>query len=182
MVAKQSLLNTNNRHRRLQQCHIEKNFLGSQRKMTTRPIQTMLLAAASAVLAGCGGAYDASLTGRVTLDGNVLPRGTVAFHPVVGGPAAYSTIEEDGSYRVRTGREDGLPAGEYDVTVTAHEPSTITQTATGGPPPPGKAITPAWYRAKDTSGLRLTVTPGRNKIDLELSSQPPPGWNPRASR
>lgn len=133
---------------------------------------------AVAATAGCGGPYDATLTGTVTLDGNALPRGTVAFHPLSGGPGAYATIDPDGTYDVRTGRERGLPAGEYEVTVTAHEPSTITQTATGGPPPPGKAITPAWYRWKESSGLRVTVDRGSNEINLELTSQPPPGWNP----
>jgi hypothetical protein len=129
--------------------------------------------------AGCGGPYDATVTGVVTLDGKVVPRGTVAYQPAAGGPPAYARIEENGSYVVRTGREEGLPSGEYSVTVTANEPPATTQTASGGPPPPGKPITPLWYRTKNTSGLSFTVSPGDNEINLELKSQPPPGWNPR---
>ena len=133
-------------------------------------------------VAGCGGAYDSMVLGVVTLDGKVVPRGTVAYQPVTGGPAAYAPIAENGSYVVRTGREKGLPSGEYAVTVTANEPSAVRQTEKGGPPPPGKLITPMWYRSKDTSGLRYTVNPGDNEINLELTSKPPAGWNSRGRR
>lgn len=152
--------------------------------MIVRRILPTVVAAAlvASGIAGCGGPYDATLIGKVTLDGNGLPRGTVAFHPVSGGPAAYARIEEDGTYLVRTGREEGLPAGEYDVTVTANEPSAVTQTASGGPPPPGKPITPEWYRSKETSGLRYTVEQGRNEINIDLTSEPPAGWNPGRRR
>ncbi len=129
-------------------------------------------------ISGCGGVYDSTVTGAVTLDGTAVPRGTVTYHPTAGGPAAYAPIEEDGSYTIHTGREEGLPSGEYQVTVAANEPPMVQQTAAGGPPPPGKPITPLWYRAKDTSGLRFTIERGDNEINLELKKQPPAGWNP----
>jgi hypothetical protein len=128
---------------------------------------------------GCDGAYDATASGIVTLDGNIVPRGTVAFHPVAGGPAAYARIEENGGYVIRSGRDVGLPPGEYFVTVAANEPPTVAQTAQGGPPPPGKPITPAWYASKGSSGLKVVVETGNNELNLELKSTPPPGWNPR---
>jgi hypothetical protein len=129
-------------------------------------------------VAGCDGAYDATASGIVTLDGNIVPRGTVAFHPVAGGPAAYARIEKNGGYVVRTGREVGLPPGEYFVTVAANEAPTVAQTAQGGPPPPGKPITPAWYASRNSSGLKVVVESGDNELNLELNSTPPPGWNP----
>jgi hypothetical protein len=130
-------------------------------------------------VAGCGGTFDSAVSGVVTLDGNTVPRGTISFQPKAGGPAAYAQIEQDGSYVVRTGRENGLPSGDYYVTVTSNEPPAVTQTAEGGPPPPGKAITPSWYRSRNTSGLSFVVEPGSNEINLELTSTPPAGWNPR---
>ena len=133
-------------------------------------------------LVGCGGPYDATVSGVVTLDGKVVPRGTVAYQPKAGGAPAYARIEENGTYVVHTGREEGLPLGDYFVTVTANEPPAVTQTESGGPPPPGKPITPLWYRTKDTSGLSFVVSPGENEINLELTTRPPPGWNPRARR
>lgn len=126
--------------------------------------------------AGCSGRYDAGARGVVTLDGRTVPRGTISFSPVNGGPAAYAMIGDDGHYVVRTGRDIGLPSGEYIVSITANEAPSVMQTASGGPPPPGKAITPAWYRMKETSGLKFTVKPGRNEINLELTSKPPAGW------
>lgn len=140
-----------------------------------------IVAIGLAVISGCGGTYDAAARGMVTLDGKAVPRGNVLFHSVSGGPAACASIGEDGSYVIRTGREEGLPAGDYQVSVTANEAPTVTQTSNGGPPPPGKSITPAWYRMKETSGLKYTVARGKNTIDLELTSQPPAGWKPRGA-
>jgi hypothetical protein len=124
-------------------------------------------------IVGCGSAYDASVAGVVTLDGKSLPYGLVGFYPVSPGPAAYAYIDESGKYAVRTGREEGLPPGEYQVTVAANEPPAIARTEQGLPPPPGKSVTPAWYRTKETSGLKFTVQPGENEINLELTSKPP---------
>ena len=138
----------------------------------------LILIFCTVALSGCGGAFDASARGVVTLDGQPVPRGMVTFYPVAGGPAVYGPIGSDGSYSLRTGREDGLPAGDYQASVSANEAPNVTQTAGGGPPPPGKAITPAWYRMKDTSGLKYTVKRGKNEINLELKSQPPAGWSP----
>jgi hypothetical protein len=130
-------------------------------------------------ISGCGGTYDASVSGAVTLDGNAVPRGTVAYIPAGGGPAAYSPIQENGSYSLRTGRESGLPPGEYLVTVTSNEVPAQFESKDGRPMPPGKAITPLWYRSKDTSGLKYSVVSGANEINLELTSQPPAGWKSR---
>ncbi len=131
---------------------------------------------------GCGGPYNSKVSGKVTLDSTTIPTGTVSFMPVGGGPPAYARIDSSGNYTIRTGREEGLPAGDYLVSVVANEPPAIKETAKGGPPPPGKALTPPWYRSQETSGLKFTVAPGKNNIDLELSSQPPEGWKPQRRR
>jgi hypothetical protein len=131
---------------------------------------------------GCGGPYDASVSGLVSLDGSTITRGTVTFASVDGGPTAYARIDSGGKFVVRTGREKGLPAGEYAVSVVANEAPAIKETAEGGPPPAGKPITPPWYRSQRTSGLRFMVETGSNEIDLELTSDPPPDWKPRRRR
>ena len=134
------------------------------------------------MLNGCGGVYDSSVTGVVTLDSSPVPRGTVTFKPIGTGPSAYGQVGPDGSYTLRTGREEGIPPGQYQVAVVANEPAPMKQTASGGPPPPGKPITPAWYKRPETSGLQFTVEPGSNDINLELTSQPPAGWKDPAQR
>ncbi|MGD9634828.1 MAG: hypothetical protein AB7G28_07695 [Pirellulales bacterium] len=151
--------------------------------MTERNLQSVgAVALLLITLCGCGGTYDSTVSGKVTLDGATVPCGTVTFYPSGGGPAAYARILEDGSYSVHTGREEGLPTGEYGISVSANEQSAVKQTASGGPPPPGKPITPAWYRSKDTSGLKFNVESGSNEINLDLKSQPPAGWNPGRQR
>ena len=143
---------------------------------------TWIFGVVALAMSGCGGTYDSTVSGVVTLDGSNLQRGTVAYHPVAGGPAAYARVSDDGSYHLRTGREEGLPSGEYEVTVVANEPPAERQSKLGGPPPPGKPITPPWYRAAQSSGLRFKIEPGDNDINLELKSQPPAGWKPGRTR
>ncbi len=153
-----------------------------RRLVSFNRLTCLAIAGAIAGLSGCGGTYDAYVAGNVTLDEKPVPRGTVTFNPVGGGPAAYGRIGEDGNYSLNTGREEGLPTGEYNVTVVSNEPPKKTTGARGGPPPPGKPIAPIWYRTKQTSGLKFTVNPGSNKIPIELSTEPPPGWNKKKRR
>ena len=129
-------------------------------------------------LAGCGGPYDATVYGVITLNNTPLPRGTVKFTPQQSGASGYGLIDSNGSYEIMTGREEGLQSGPYVVTVVANEPS-IPNAVPNLPPTPGKQITPLWYRDPSQSPLKYTVEPGNNEINLELSSQSPPGWNPR---
>jgi hypothetical protein len=159
---------------------VDETYVTRNQKMTIgRNAACAAIVCLSATISGCGGAYDAAASGIVTLDGQVVPRGTVSFNPVSGGPAAYAVIGEDGSYTVQTGREFGLPPGEYRVTVIANEAAAAAQSASGGPPPGGKAITPEWYRSAETSGLQFKVEPGDNELNLELTTQPPAGWKAR---
>ena len=81
----------------------------------------------------------------------------------------------------KDGTERLVPPGQYTVTVAANE-SPTTQGKDGGPPPVGKAITPAWYRSPTTSGLTFDVKPGENEFNLELTSKPPAGWKPPPGR
>jgi hypothetical protein len=133
-------------------------------------------------VAGCGGTYDSSVAGIVTLDGNIVPRGTVTFSPQGSGPPAFGLISSEGKYNLRTGREDGLPPGQYTVTVAANEPPAVSHGKDGGPPPVGKAITPDWYRDPNFSGLSFTVKSGKNQNNLELKKTPPAGWKPTNKR
>ena len=131
-------------------------------------------------LAGCGGRYDASVSGVAKLNGSPLPSGSIVkFIPVQAGPSPYGLVDEAGKYDIVTGRDRGLPSGEYVVTVVANEPSAPAANPSA-PPTPGKAITPAWYRSPDQSPLKYTVEPGSNEINLELDAKPPAGWKPGA--
>jgi hypothetical protein len=149
--------------------------------LRTRLLSCVAASATCALWCGCGGTYDSTVHGIVKLDGNPLPRGTVTFSPSGGGSTAYGLIQTDGAYQLRTGREEGLPPGQYAVTVAANEAPT-TAGRDGGPPPTGKPITPEWYRNPASSGLSFAVNSGDNEIDLELKSTPPAGWKPTPQR
>jgi hypothetical protein len=152
--------------------------LDKNRKLLT----TLFVVVTTPFWIGCGGVYDASVSGVVSLDGSPLPRGTVSYNPTQPGPASYGLIGSDGTYEVNTGREEGLPSGEYTVTVVAKEETVIEDPNSSLPPKPGKTITPPWYRSKKTSPLKMTVESGTNQIDIELTSEPPPGWQPKKRR
>ncbi len=152
------------------------------RPKITKQIPLIWVAASSLAWVGCGGPYDSYVSGVATLDGSPLPRGTASFNPARPGPASYGVIRRDGSYSVHTGREEGLPSGEYTVTVVAKEESIDENPDSGLPPKPGKTFTPPWYRSKKTSNLKFTVEPGSNDIDLELTSEAPLDWNPPSRR
>ena len=128
-------------------------------------------------LVGCGGPYEATMRGKVTLDGEPISSGMVTFNATGGdGISAYAKVNESGDYRVKTGQEFGLNAGEYVVTIVAREKTDALYGANGGPPPAGKLLTPQWYRSPSTSGLSVSVESGKNNYDLELTSEPPEGW------
>ena len=152
------------------------------RPKITKQTTLIVLAAGSWVWTGCGGTYDSYVSGVATLDGSPLPRGTVSYNPARPGPASYGVIRSDGSYLIKTGREEGLPSGEYTVTVVAKEESIPDDSNRGLSPKAGKTITPPWYRSKQHSTLKFTVEFGSNDIDLELTSEPPPDWNPPRKR
>lgn len=147
-----------------------------------RTVLVSCVAFALGALIGCGGSSEATVQGIVTLDGSPIPTGSISFNPSVSGVPAYAMVTESGGYEVFTGREPGLKAGEYTVTVVARKQPPVRETATGGPAPPGEAITPRWYASPATSGLTFNVEPGSNEINLELTSTPPAGWQDPTQR
>jgi hypothetical protein len=129
-------------------------------------LAALALVTASAI--GCGGGQEAQVTGVVTLDGQPLTRGSVTFVPVEGGPGASATINSDGAFSARTGSTAGLRPGEYAISVRSSGDPTADPN--GGPPKPGKLLTPPKYGSTETSGFRETVNPGANEINLDLKS------------
>jgi hypothetical protein len=93
----------------------------------------------------------------------------VVFAPSGGGKPATGSIESDGSYMLKTSREEGLAAGTYNVAVSIREmPQNVKR---GDRPPPGKLLIPEKYEQSTTSSLEFEVKPGENTIDIELTSR-----------
>ena len=130
------------------------------------PAICLLIFAIAWVVVGCAPSYESSVFGVVTLDNQPLPLGTVKFYPVGPGPVAYGKINADGSYAVKIGSDDGLPPGEYIVTVVS-----MTPPPEGVSRELGELLTPQRYGQQQSSDLKFTVEPGKNVIDLELHSE-----------
>lgn len=120
---------------------------------------------------GCGAGVESRVSGEVTVDGNPLEGGRVVFSPKGEGATQGATgkIDSSGRYEVQSGRTGGLNAGKYAVTVAAR--GRTQPTASGGPPAPGKLLTPPKYRSAATTDLFVNVESGSNTIDLELTSE-----------
>jgi hypothetical protein len=98
------------------------------------------------------------------------------FTPQGDGSTSYASIESSGKYTAQTGRGFGIRPGTYAVAVVSRAEPTQMTGANGGPGMPGKLITPEWYGSATTSGLTITIEPGSNTHDFELTSTPPAGW------
>ncbi len=79
--------------------------------------------------AGCVQSKPIPVSGKVTVGGQPLAKGTVTFHPdeSKGNKAKLASPPvgdiENGEYKVGAGKEQGVPPGWYKVTVYATVPS-----------------------------------------------------------
>ena len=124
-----------------------------------------VVALAAMAAAGCGGSSLDSVSGKVILGDKPLTKGNVSFHRVGGGAMGTAVIQSDGSFTVKTGRQDGLAPGDYQIAVSAHGPMPAPTRENSEPIPP--LITPAKYSKPGTSGLKCTV-PLKEPLVLKL--------------
>ena len=125
------------------------------------------------VLNGCtGDAADrlVPVSGRITSNGQPAPSGTVVFYPDpdrgnASRQEARGTIDAQGVYRLKTGKDKGAPPGWYQVAVFALKPPRPEQTMSP----------PEWWASQRysdprTSGLAVEVTPAAapNAYDFDL--------------
>ena len=125
---------------------------------------------------GCGGGGNPDLhgvTGKVTLDGQPLETGTIAFDPEMGtsGPNSGGEIL-NGSYEIPA--MSGLKEGSYEVTIRSFR-KTGRQIPAGEPAPPDAMVDevaqfiPKKYNAPTT--LKAQIKAGENTHDFALSAQ-----------
>jgi hypothetical protein len=127
----------------------------------------LLLLAICLSLTGCGNGL-AQVSGQVTVDGQPLRGGkgdvrvTIQFRPTDGiGAAAVGLADEYGHYMLATGSQAGIRPGDYFVS--------CSQSVLGKPKSPSETPDPKYANA-GTSGLKFTVEPGKNEINLSLDS------------
>lgn len=130
------------------------------------------LTASSFVLihfAGCGDGNASRVSGVVKLGGRPVGPGSLVFEPAdltsASAPSAVAQFAEDGLYSVRgPGNREVTPPGEYIVTIKGNAPGTA---GNEGVDPNFKTEIPARYKLRD-NGIKVTVQPGDNTIDLNL--------------
>lgn len=125
------------------------------------------------LVAGCGTNSPTTVSGSVSLDGKPLViqsgmRGTVVFQPTGDGPLLNGIIDRDGGYELAAGSNILVSPGVYTVAVSAVK---ITPPTHGNPEPSSERVTPEKFASAAKSGLRVEVAPGRNDIDLQLTSE-----------
>ncbi|EAQ80655.1 hypothetical protein DSM3645_14955 [Blastopirellula marina DSM 3645] len=117
-------------------------------------------------LAGCsqGQAFKSSVVGKVTLDDQPVPQGSIVLIDQAG-KLATSALEPDGGYSLR------CSPGSYHIAIA--------------PPPPPDPFAPkssetkvnvvkipSKYRDVGTSGLTIDVKEGENTFDVQLAPSP----------
>ncbi len=142
--------------------------------MKSTTIPTLLLFGGLAFVIGCGGGSGekptASVTGKVTFNGEPVKGGSLNFAPAGGGaePGKPGTAEigEDGTYSVSTyGDGDGAVVGPHTVSYSA--PSPEAAEAEGGDEG-HVAAKPSEYDGLVPKETKVTVESGGSTIDVEL--------------
>jgi len=159
--------------------------------MTNRSVIVLLLIG-PLLLVGCGGSSGRSLQveyveGVVSLDGQPVSEASIAFLPKNEGngtEAAGGFSDARGVYKLSSINGDferGAVAGEYIVTVSKIETNNpfegmseeeAEKAAARGLVPTQKELLPTIYQNRRNTPLSFTVNKGRNKIDIELKSNP----------
>jgi hypothetical protein len=134
---------------------------------------------AALALSACGPARVDDLprqavSGKVTLDGRPLGRGTILFQPTSGLPTPAMVSITGGSYSIPTAH--GLVPGSYKVSISSSEnsgPAEKFGEAPGKTPPLPKELIPPQYSTATT--LTAEVKEGAsNSFDFDLTSAATP--------
>ncbi|MCI0377838.1 MAG: hypothetical protein L0215_09540 [Gemmataceae bacterium] len=135
---------------------------------------SVMFAAAILSASGCGGGSSGpSLTpvsGKVSVGGKLLTRGSVSFRPDTARgnkdlSEPFGEIGPDGAYKLHTGKRLGAPLGKYVVLVAATEDVDPNK-----PSDTPKSLVPLKYSDPDMPILQLDVVenpkPGHYDLDL----------------
>jgi hypothetical protein len=160
-------------------CGEEKEMMGLSRKSRRLGWITCLWGVGVLSVVGCGsGGYSGptgAVTGRVTLDGQPIPQGSVVSFVSEAGFTATATVSSDGSYQLQTAGNPEIPVSTYKVSIVppaqamsetdydkymSGEGGDATET-------PSEVIPPK-YADPATSGLSFDVEQGANTINIEL--------------
>lgn len=131
------------------------------------PLTFVACAAALLSAAGCGPA-TARISGKVTLKDQPVPGAELIIAPVNDSSRNYRGLTiADGTYQIDYGPAGGLPLGDYQAIVVAH------QTATGALLPEGEAgqvLKNSGQSVQRRYVLNLTVEKTTKQVDFNLDT------------
>ena len=123
-----------------------------------------LISAGSLLLCGCNkkptGPVRHESGGIVLFKGKPVPKAQVVFFGP--GISRGAITGEDGRFEVKAGSGNGLPAGDYEISVRP-APGGDTEIINFDRPD-----IPKKYWSKETSGLKESIVDGKNELKLEL--------------
>jgi len=116
---------------------------------------------------GCGGGPATSpVSGKVTVDGQPLPNGSVGFRPETGTmPREPAGVIENGNYTIYTDGKPGAPLGKYKVIVVVEQKIDSTKPEVPKPPFNPKYSDPA----KTDLKVEVVTSPAAGAYDLKLT-------------
>ncbi len=134
---------------------------------STRLLLGCLVAALLFTTSGCGGPEIAPVSGKITVGGQPVGRGSVTFMPDqdkgTSGKVAVGDIQSDGSYSLRTfDTDDGALVGHHRVIISGRG----LEDAENMAPDPN---IPPRYANPAQSGLTAEVKSGSNPINFDLT-------------
>lgn len=126
-------------------------------------------------LCGCAENNLSTLEGTVFVDGNPAPPGiALSFAPLKGGSPSYASTDEAGHYEAAfTFREKGIEPGKHRVQLVpgGGGQESMPRIGPDGKPIPSESSSPPKFpRDYYQEITTITVEPGSNEIDLELTS------------
>jgi len=121
-------------------------------------------------LAGCSEARnELEVTGKVTLEGEPIPRGTITFLAADGSTPVGGGVIQEGTYTAK------VPPGEKIVLVLGNKLVGQEPEFAGVPDSPMRnkyeTLTDPAYNAKRLSPLKATITDATTSIDFELEKK-----------
>ena len=118
---------------------------------------------------GCAGNKPKSVSGKVTLDGELVKGGSIVFLPAEGDGTKGAAEIVDGSYLI--GADNGLKPGKYRVEISWFKPTgrKIPSADPGFTTDETREVIPAKYNASST--LTAEIGAGENKHDFSLTSK-----------
>lgn len=141
--------------------------------LVSRGVGLLMVSMGFLVMAGCDDAPRASVSGKVTVDGELVESGAISFVPTdpSKGNTAGATIT-NGVYQIEG---NNLPSpGSYRVEITAMK-KTGKKVPAGSPSPPGTMIDEAVESIPERFNKKSTLTQelkaGKNTCDYQLVSK-----------